>query len=168
MSSKVEPEVEIEVEVEVREADLADPQQARAVVEIVDSYARGPGGQNAPLSDEARAAMIPGLRAHPMALVLLAFEGQTPAGIAVCVFGFSTFAGKPLLNIHDLAVLPDRRGRGIGAALIAEAERRARERDGCRLTLEVLESNTGAQRLYRASGFGPWDEDRTLFVSKSL
>jgi ribosomal protein S18 acetylase RimI-like enzyme len=133
------------------EADLTDPEQAGALVEIIDSYARGPGGQNAPIEAEARQRMAPGLAAHPAAFALLARVDSAFVGVAVCVWGFSTFAGRASLNIHDLAVLPAFRGRGIGRALLEGAERRARDRDGAKLTLEVHDSNTGAKRLYEES-----------------
>lgn len=151
----------------IREADLSDPDQARALVEIIDCYARGAGGQNAPLSPEARAAMAPGLRAHPAAFALLAWRGSEAVGAAVCVWGFSTFSGRPSLNVHDLAVLPEHRGHGVGRALLEEVERRARARDSSKLTLEVHASNDGAKRLYQRFGFGPW-ESPTLFVTKPL
>ncbi len=155
------------MEVTVEEARLADPVQAKALVEIIDGYAREAGGQAAPLTETARSALVPGLMSHPNALVLLAFVAGDPVGTAVCLWGFSTFAGKRLINIHDLAVLPDFRGRGVGRALLAEVERRARERDCCRITLEVNDANDGAKRLYEATGFGPW-EPPTWFVTKPL
>ena len=151
----------------VREADLGDPSDGAALVEILDSYAGGPEGQNAPLSAEARAGLVEGLRAHPTALTLLACADEAIVGAAVCVWGYSTFAARPLLNVHDLAVLPAYRGQGVGRSLLAEAERCARARGCCKLTLEVHASNERAQRLYRGVGFGPWDEP-TLFVSKPL
>lgn len=151
----------------IREADLSDPSQAHALVEIIDGYARGAGGQNAPLSPEARAAMAPGLRAHPAAFALLAWRGAEAVGAAVCVWGFSTFSGRPSLNVHDLAVLPEHRGHGVGHALLEEVERRARKRNSSKLTLEVHDSNEDAKRLYQRFGFGPW-EPATLFVTKPL
>lgn len=151
----------------VSEADLDDATHAGALVEIVDSYARGPGGAGEPLSDEARANLAKGLREHGAALPLLAWEDGRPVGVAICLWGFSTFAGRPLLNVHDLAVLPGHRGRGVGRRLLEEVERRARARDCCKITLEVHETNEGARRLYRRLGFGPWDP-ATLFVSKTL
>lgn len=151
----------------IRDAKLDDPAEGAALVEIIDSYARGPGGQRAPLSAEARARMVGGLLAHPSAMTLLAFVGGHAVGAAVCLWGFSTFAGRPSLNVHDLAVLPDWQGKGIGGRLLAEVERRARARGSCKLTLEVHDTNTGAKRLYERVGFGPWDAP-TLFVTKPL
>ena len=155
------------MELTVAEAQLADPAQAKAVLEIIDTYAREPGGQGAPLSAAAREALVPGLSSHPNAMVLLAFVEGEPVGTAVCIWGFSTFAGRRLINVHDLAVLPAFRGQGVGAALLSEVERRARERGCCRITLEVLDTNEGAKRLYEASGFGRWDSP-TWFVTKPL
>jgi len=151
----------------IRDADLDDPRDTDALFAILDAYARGPGGQNAPLTEDARKALVPGLRAHPQTFALLAFVDGAPVGAAVCFFGFSTFAGRPFLNVHDLSVLPEHRGRGLGRALLDEAERRARARGCCKMTLEVHESNTGAQRLYREFGFAGW-ESRTLFATKRL
>lgn len=151
----------------IEAANLENPAQAKALVEIIDSYSRGPGGQSAPLSDRARSTLGRGLAEHPSATVLLAFVESDPVGTAVCLWGFSTFAGMPSVNIHDLAVLPAFQRRGIGRALIAEVERRARERGCCKITLEVHDTNEGAKGLYQSLGFGPWDPP-TLFVAKPL
>jgi ribosomal protein S18 acetylase RimI-like enzyme len=151
----------------IEEADLAQPPTAASLVEIIDSYARGPGGQNAPLSAHARAAMADGIRSNPSAMVLLARDGDEAVGAAVCVWGFSTFAGRPMINIHDIAVLPERQGAGIGRALIEEVEKRARQRDCCKITLEVHDTNEGAKQLYRRMGFQGWDPP-TWFVTRPL
>jgi len=89
----------------------------------------------------------------PGRLVLLAFEGDRPVGVAVCFPGFSTFQARPLINIHDLAVLPGSRGRGVGRALLGAVEDEAHRRGCCKLTLEVRQDNPAA-RLYRALGYG--------------
>jgi ribosomal protein S18 acetylase RimI-like enzyme len=151
----------------IRDADLLDPGESQALVEIIDCYAREPGGQRAPLSAYARAALAPGLRAHPAAFALLAWHGGAAVGAAVCVWGFSTFTGFPSLNVHDLAVLPEHRGSGVGRLLLEEIERRARARGSSKLTLEVHATNEAAMRLYQRFGFGPWDAP-TLFVTKPL
>jgi ribosomal protein S18 acetylase RimI-like enzyme len=137
----------------IRPADLANARDADSVVTLLNSYAVEPGGGGKPMSPEARERLIPALRAIPRALVLLAIVDDAAVGIAVCFIGFSTFRARPLLNIHDLAVLPQHRGRGVGTALLQAAEEYARREGCCRLTLEVLESNSGAQTLYRRFGF---------------
>jgi ribosomal protein S18 acetylase RimI-like enzyme len=111
--------------------------------------------------------MIPGLRRHPSKLVLLAIADGSYAGVAVCYWLFSTFAGRPFLNVHDLSVLPDYQNRGIGTRLLTAAEHRAREAGCPKLTLEVHAANSAAQRLYERFGFGPWT-NAVLYVAKPL
>ena len=100
-------------DIRVFEADLTDSAHQGAVVALVDQYAgEAPGGQ--PLAAAARDALAAGLEAHPSAVVFLAWNGDAAVGVAVCFRLFSTFAGRPLLNIHDIAVgraVPARRKR---------------------------------------------------------
>lgn len=141
-------------DIEIFEARLDRPEEARCVLELTDAYARDPIGGGQPLPESVRSELIDGLRAHPTTLVLLARVGGRDAGIATCFWGFSTFAARPLLNVHDLAVRPELRGRGVGRALLREVERRARERGCVKLTLEVREGNGRARRLYESEGYG--------------
>ena len=151
----------------VEEADFDNPADCGALIEIIDSYARGPGGQNAPLSEEAKANMCRGLAAQANMTVLLASLSGRKVGAAVCIWAFSTFAGKLMFNIHDLAVLPELRGQGVGRALMSDVERRARDADCCKVSLEVFDSNEGAKRLYVSQGFGSL-ETPIIFLSKKL
>jgi GNAT superfamily N-acetyltransferase len=156
---------------EIRDADLADPTDASSIVEIVNAYALDPFGGEAPLPREVQARLVEGLRAHPTTLVLLAFADGAPVGVAVCFFGFSTFQARPLLNVHDLAVLPSHRGRGAGRALLGAVETRARARGCCKITLEVLETNHRARALYASCGIldvGGAGAASTRFLAKPL
>ncbi len=139
--------------VEYIEADLSRPEDQRTVLQLVDAYSSDPMGDGRPLSAGARARLIPGLQQHPTTVIILAYRGGAAVGIAVCFRGFSTFAAQPLLNIHDLSVLPEHRGQGIGQGLIAAVEKKARQLGCCKLTLEVLEHNLPARRTYAAAGF---------------
>ena len=98
--------------VEVVEADLARVEDQHAVVELLDAYSRDPMGNGQPLAAETKRELIPGLREHPTTLVFLAYIDGRPVGLAVCFRGFSTFAARPLINIHDLTVVPEQRGLG--------------------------------------------------------
>lgn len=139
--------------VEIVEADLAKVEHQQAVVALVDAYAADPMGDGRPLADTARDNLIAGLREHPTTLIFLAYHDARPVGIAVCFRGFSTFAARPLINVHDLSVLASHRGQGIARRLLASVERKALELGCCKLTLEVLENNTAARQLYHAWGF---------------
>jgi ribosomal protein S18 acetylase RimI-like enzyme len=141
--------------ISTRQADLDDPADQQAVVELLDMYAREPTGQNGPLSARIRRDVIPGLQSHPTTLVFLALDQAKPVGLAVCFRGFSTFQARPLLNIHDFAVHPDYRGRGVGFALMQTVEREARDTSCCKLTLEVRSDNRSARKLYLRAGFTP-------------
>ena len=157
--------------VEVRAADLDSPADAAAVIAVLDSYASDPRGGSQPLAAEVKARLIPGLKAHPTTRVLLAFESGQAIGLCVAFTGFSTFRARPLLNIHDLAVVPGRRGGGVGRALLGAAEALARDAGCCKLTLEVQDDNLPARTLYERFGFRDvvyGDSGPTRFMSKSL
>ena len=134
-------------------ADLERPDHARAVVSLTAAYAREVSADGAPLPEQVLAALVPGLRAHPTAIVLLAYDGDAAVGIAVCFVGFSTFAAREIVNIHDLSVLGAWRGRGIGRALVEAVEALARDRGCAKVTLEVQENNRRARGLYESLGF---------------
>jgi ribosomal protein S18 acetylase RimI-like enzyme len=139
--------------VRVVEADLDDATHQQAIVALTDAYARDPMGDGAPLPPDVREALIAGLRQHPTTMVFLAFAREEPVGLANCFRGFSTFTARPLVNIHDLVVPTEYRGRGIGRLLLDAVERKARALDCCRLTLEVTEGNAVARHLYERVGF---------------
>src|SRR5512139_2939210 len=93
---------------------------------------------------------------------VLAFDGETPVGLINAIEGFSTFACRPLVNVHDVVVLASHRGRGIAARMFAEVETIARERGACKLTLEVLEGNATARALYERLGFAGYQLDPAM------
>ena len=138
-------------------ADLSNEQQANDVLAMLDHYASHPMGQNRPLDEDVRARLLPGLREHPTTIALLASRDAAPVGIALCFRGFSSFKGKPLINIHDFAIHEDARGQGVGKALMEAVFGLARELDCCRVTLEVAVENEPAKQLYLKCGFEPGD-----------
>ncbi len=159
------------MDIEIREVDFADAAHCAAIVDVINSYAIEQVGGGRPLGEDVQARLPTALRDHPTSLVLLAFADGRPVGVAVCFFGFSTFAARPLLNIHDLAVVPEWRGRGIGHALLSAAEDRAAQRGCCKLTLEVRDDNGGARRLYERFGFTDFvleEPTPTRYLSKTL
>ena len=155
--------------VTVIEADLDRTDHQSDVAALIDAFAIDRTGE--PLSIQVQQDLMPGLQSHPTTHIFVAYQGNRAIGIAVCFRGFSTFAARPLINIHDLLVLPDYRGQGIGKQLLQAVELCAREMDCCRLTLEVQEGNHRARRVYEAAGFAQpeyRDGGRLLFMSKAL
>src|SRR5580658_5257063 len=114
-------------DIDIVDADLSNPDHAEAIVRELDAYSRDPIANGRGLSPEVKRDLVPGLREHPGALVFLAYRAGRAVGVAVCFLGFSTFAARRLLNIHDLAVEPGERGAGVGGLLLARVEERARD-----------------------------------------
>ena len=134
-------------------ADLKNPRHRQSIIELLDMYSRDPLGNASPLSSEVSGRLIDGLEKQPGTLVLLALEGDEAVGICVCFASFSTFLARPILNIHDIAVRPEHRNRGIGRRLLHAVQAQARQRGCCRITLEVRDDNVAAQHLYQDFGF---------------
>lgn len=155
-------------------ADYANPVHAQALVTLLDAYAQDPMGGGEPLSEFARLNLIAALAARPQAFSVLAFDDALGdgAGLAVglvnCIEGFSTFACQPLVNMHDVAVLPAYRGQRIAEKMLALAEEIARERGACKLTLEVLQGNAGAIKLYHRVGFANYQLDPAMGQAQFL
>ena len=158
--------------VEVTVADYAKPQHAAAIVHLLDQYARDPMGGSKGLSEPVKEILVAELAKRPTAFSVLAFVDRSAAGLANCFEVFSTFAAEPVVNIHDIAVLPDYRGMGLSQTLLQKVEEVARKRGCCKLTLEVLEGNAPARRAYEKFGFGGYrldpDTGEALFWQKPL
>lgn len=149
-------------------ADYGNPVHGAALVMLLDAYAQDPMGGGHPLNEFARANLVPALAARPQAYSVLAFEADKPIGLVNCIEGFSTFACRPLVNVHDVAVLAQYRGRGVAASMLALAEELARERGACKMTLEVLQGNAGAVRLYGRIGFAGYQLDPAMGEARFL
>ncbi len=132
---------------------------AAALVDLMDTYARDPAGGGEPLSDFARGNLVTQLAARPFIFSVLAFDNDQPVGLVNAIEGFSTFACRPLVNVHDVVVATGHRGRGIAGWMFAEVESIARERGACKLTLEVLQGNASARALYERLGFALYQLD---------
>ena len=152
----------------VRRADYQSASDAAALVMLLDAYASDPAGGGEPLSDFVKIHLVRELAARPQAYSVLAFDGEAPVGLVNCIEGFSSFACKPLVNVHDVAVLASHRGRGIAEAMLAEAERIAVERGAVKMTLEVLAGNVPAMRLYQRVGYAGYQLDPEMGSAQFL
>ena len=108
------------------------------------------------MTEELLSQHLFGERAY--AETVLAEEDGEAAGFALFFHNFSTFLGRPGIYLEDLFVLPERRGKGIGKALLVHLARLAVERGCGRLEWSVLDWNRPAIGFYESLGARPNDE----------
>lgn len=156
----------------ILQANYSDTFHARAIVQLLDAYAQDPAGGGTPLSDFAKANLVFELAKRPQTFTVLAFDGDAPVGLVNCIEGFSTFACRPLVNVHDVVVVASHRGQQVGERLLALTEQIAIQRGACKLTLEVLSGNLSANKLYKRIGFVGYQLDpgmgNAVFLQKCL
>ena len=148
--------------IEILQADLDRRDHQLAVLALLDAYAMDPMGNGKALTNAVRRELIPGLQQHPTTIIFLSFRNKHAVGIATCFVGFSTFAARPLINIHDFYVIPEVRGQKIGHMILAAVEQKARDTECCKITLEVQQNNHKARRIYEAAGFS-----RSIYVERA-
>jgi len=157
---------------EVIQVDYNNPKHARDLVFMMDVYASDIMGGGKLLTLEVKKNLVTELTKIKQAFSVLVYREQEPLALANCFYGFSTFKCKPLVNIHDFVVLDSHRGRGLGQLLLQHIEDIAKQSDCCKITLEVLEGNTSAQKAYAKFGFGAYQLDpaagKALFWEKGL
>jgi ribosomal protein S18 acetylase RimI-like enzyme len=102
--------------------------------------------------------------------VLLAGDG--PDGFAQLRFRPSLYTGALDAHLEELYVVPERRGRGLGRALLEAAMDHARERGAARIDLGTSENDVAARALYESAGFtnheGGSDGPRMLYYERGL
>jgi ribosomal protein S18 acetylase RimI-like enzyme len=158
--------------IEIIEANLSLPEQAADLVRLLNEYAQHPMGGGETLSQYVQDNLARELHQRDQTHVVFAKVDGIAAGLLICIEGFSTFACRPLLNIHDVMVSQAYRGQGLSKKLLLKAEEIALRSDCCKITLEVLEGNQIAQATYRSAGFSEYQLDpthgRALFWQKKL
>ena len=139
---------------------------------LLDAYASDPMGGGKPLTREVLNGVAGELARLPHAFSVIAYVETRPAGLANCFEMFSTFRCQPLINIHDMLVLPEYRGRGISGKILEKVEEIAVRKGCCKLTLEVLSGNAAAMAAYEKFGFNSYELDpahgQALFWQKWL
>lgn len=94
--------------------------------------------------------------------VIFAEEGAEIVGFALFFHNFSTFVGRKGLYLEDLFVLPEKRGRGYGKALLQHLAQIAIERNCGRMEWVCLDWNTPSINFYKSIGAVPM-EDWTVY-----
>lgn len=129
----------------------ASPNGSRELLALVDAFQREQGYRS---GDAAlRATVVQLLREPRLGVVLIAHESGRALGYAALCFGYSLeFRGRDAF-VDELYVAPDKRGSGLGRALLRALEAEARAGGVRQLHLEVEQRNESARKLYVAEGF---------------
>jgi ribosomal protein S18 acetylase RimI-like enzyme len=142
--------------------EAARPQDVEVLATLFEAYRAF--YRRAPDPDAARSFVAERVAAGDTRF-FLARAGREVVGFVHLVPSFDTLAMSPMWLLEDLFVLPERRRRGVGDALLRHAESFARASGASRLTLSTAHTNRVAQRRYEASGYRHDEEFRTYHRS---
>jgi len=143
----------------IRIADYHNRHDGQSILGLLDHYARHPMGGGEGLSKYTLENLIPALQNHQNAFSVLAFSGNVAIGLVNCFGTFSTFNCRPIVNIHDVIVRESHRGQGVAEKMLAAVQVQAKKQGSCKLTLEVLEGNRIARKVYQRFGFNAYSLD---------
>ena len=153
-------------------ADYNNEKHAQDIPFLLNEYACDPMGGGSPLSETTMANLSSELSKIPQAFSILIYVDDSPAALANCFVGFSTFSCKPLVNIHDICVHKKYRGLGLSQKLLEKVESIAKNLGCCKITLEVLSNNNIAKAAYEKFGFSSYELDPSagsaVFWQKAL
>jgi len=160
------------MKITIKEVNFLDNEQCADLVYLLNEYAIDPMGGAEPLSDIVKQHLTQEMAKLDYVFSILCYVDNKPAGLVNCVQSFSTFACKPVINIHDVIVLKPFRGQGLTGEMFSFVEVIAKQRGACKLTLEVLQGNEVAQKAYIKAGFAGYELDpnmgKALFWEKKL
>jgi GNAT superfamily N-acetyltransferase len=139
---------------EIRPATAGDVPAMVGLVRELATYERAE--EEVQLTPELLEAALFG--ASPAVFAHVAETGGEVAGFALWFVSYSTWLGRHGIYLEDLYVRPERRGQGLGKALLAALARVCVERGYGRLEWSVLDWNTPAVEFYRANGATAQDE----------
>lgn len=102
---------------------------------------------------------------HPeLGFVWLAYNEDGAAGICVICYAISTSIGGVVAKLDDVSVKDDRRGRGVGTALVTQLREELRNHSVTRIDVAVHLDNPEARRFYEKLGFLLLHEERLACV----
>jgi len=158
--------------VEIVKADFSVKAHCDDYVRLLNDYALSVMGGGIALKSGVLDSLASEIAQREFITVFLAYINEDAVALMTCMEGFSTFKCRPLMNIHDIYVANDFRGKGIATQLLNSAEQLAKQKKCCKLTLEVLEGNTIAKMAYQKFGFAGYELNpeigSALFWEKSL
>jgi ribosomal protein S18 acetylase RimI-like enzyme len=99
-----------------------------------------------------------------LGFVWMAFDDQGSAGICVLCYAISTSLGTLVGKLDDVSVSENRRGQGVGTALIGDLKKELHAHNVMRIDVAVHLDNPEARRFYEKLGFTALNEERLACV----
>ena len=99
-----------------------------------------------------------------LGFVWLACDDRGVAGICVVCYAISTSLGTVVAKLDDVSVNEDRRGQGVGTAMIEQLKEELRRQSVMRIDVAVHVDNAQAKRFYEKLGFLALNEERLACV----
>jgi len=108
------------------------------------------------LPEENRTAIRESVARHAVGDTLLVARAEDVVGFAMVVIETGTFEQDCTRGVvENLYVVPERRGEGVGTALVEAAEATLADRGADVVSIEVMADNERARGLYRRLGYDP-------------
>lgn len=145
--------------IKIINVDYENKKQAGELVYLLNSYASDPMGGSKPLKQYVVDNLVSELAKLAHAFSVICYVDEQPVGLVNCFETYSTFSCKPLVNIHDLMVLKEYRGKGLSQKMLQRVEEIACDKGCAKLTLEVLSGNEAAKGSYSKYGFESYELD---------
>jgi len=99
-----------------------------------------------------------------LGFVWMAYDDDGLAGICVVCYAISTSMGAVVAKLDDVSVKADRRGKGIGTALLQQLKEQLRKESVKRIDVAVHRENPAARQFYENLGFVGLNEERLACV----
>jgi len=99
-----------------------------------------------------------------LGFVWIARDEQGVAGVCVVCYAISTSLGSVVAKLDDVSVKEDRRGQGVGTAMIEQLKEELRGQAVMRIDVAVHVDNPEAKRFYERLGFAALNEERLACV----
>jgi GNAT superfamily N-acetyltransferase len=99
-----------------------------------------------------------------LGFVWMAHDYGGAAGICVVCYAISTSMGAVVVKLDDVSVRPNRRGKGVGSAMLEQLKDQLRKESVARIDVAVHIDNPEAKRFYEKFGFVTLNEERMAAV----
>ncbi len=129
----------------------AEPSDVAVLCRMMAEFNRIEGIAWSPEAGEAAVRTL--LTDRGLGLIGLLAENDHTVGYFVVTWGYDLEWNGRDAYLTELYLIPEARGRGLGAAALEHAEQSARRQDVRALHLMVRQDNLAAVRLYQRAGY---------------